>query len=229
MTQVICYVEGSSDKLAMDLLLRPLIAKRAEEGVRIQFFETPAGDRKKSILLKGPTKALNILGNRGDAYVALIPDLYPQNRGFPHETLEELREGIFDHARGVLKKKGLEDEVLSRLEVFCFKHDLEALVLASEEALAKRLGLSELKRSWVLPVEDQNLARPPKRVVEDLFQSHGQGYKDTVDAPAILEEAELQIVVERCPQCFAPFFAWLESLKATDNHRQRSESGGRES
>ena len=211
MSQVICYVEGASDKLAMEILLRPLIERKRQAGVSIEFFETPAGDRKKSVLLKGPEKAVNILGHRPEAQVALVPDLFPRNRGFPHRTPEELREGIVERAERAIERKSLSRELLSRLHVFCFKHDLEALLLAAERGLAARLGVERLVPSWTLPVEDQNLDRPPKRVIEELFRVHGRRYRDTVDAPAIFDGAHYPDIAERCSQCFAPFVEWLET------------------
>lgn len=212
MTLAVCYVEGAGDKLAMESLLRSLIELKRAQGVAIEFFETPAGDRKKSVLLKGPEKALNILRNNPKAQVALVPDLYPRNRGFPHETVAELRAGVFELARRVLDRKQLPAQLLERLHVFCFKHDLEALVLAAEMPLAARLGVRQLVPTWVLPVEDQNHEFPPKRIVEQLFEQRHRRYKETVDAPAILEGASYADIAGRCSQSFAPFVEWLESL-----------------
>ena len=44
--RVIVYVEGPSDKAAMNALLEPLLEQKRQEGISIEFFETPAGDRK---------------------------------------------------------------------------------------------------------------------------------------------------------------------------------------
>ncbi len=48
--QVIIYVEGPSDKYAMQALLEPLIVRKQQAGISIQFFETPEGDRKNTLL-----------------------------------------------------------------------------------------------------------------------------------------------------------------------------------
>ena len=47
--RVIVYVEGPSDKAAMNALLEPLLEQKRQEGISIEFFKTPAGDRKASV------------------------------------------------------------------------------------------------------------------------------------------------------------------------------------
>ena len=213
MRRVIIYVEGPSDRAAMEALLRPLIALKLQEGVRIGFFETPSGDRKRSLLTKAPSRAVNILSNDPVSLVAIMPDLYPKNKVFPHETFSELAKGIQEQFAAMLRAKGVDDErVGDRFHVFCFKHDLEALLLACKRELAYRLGAENLRVTWRRPVEDQDHNRPPKRVVEDLFARHGKRYKATVDAPVILGLAHYPDVTERCPQCFKPFVEFLASL-----------------
>jgi hypothetical protein len=88
----------------------------------------------------------------------------------------------------------------------------KALILAAESELASRLGKVALKSSWIKPVEDQNHNTPPKRIVEQLFNEHGDKYVDTIDAPLILGAARYSEIAEACPQCFKPFVDYLESL-----------------
>jgi hypothetical protein len=59
--KVIIYVEGVSDKLAMTELLAPVIEEKLEQGIQITFFEATSGDRKESLLLKAPRRAVNVL------------------------------------------------------------------------------------------------------------------------------------------------------------------------
>jgi hypothetical protein len=197
----------------MEALLAPLLADLGRRSVAIQFFHETSGDRKKALLLKIPEKAVNILRNRPQDQVVVLPDLYPKNHGFPHSTAEELIEGVLQQFRAILARKGLHDQRLeTRFQVFCFKHDLEALVLAAFEQLKARLGAPGLRRTWSLPVEDVDHGNPPKRVVEELFREHGQRYRETVDAPLILGGASYPMLAEECPQCFQPFVRFLESL-----------------
>lgn len=215
MTQsVIVYVEGASDKLAMEALLDRLIQRKSAEGVSIRFIEAPPGDKKQVLLQKVPLRAVNIIRHDPHAVVAIVPDLYPKNRGFAHETYAELRKGILSNFEQALIEKGFTDDerLRERFAVFCFKHDLEALILAAEEALALRLGIDALAVTWRLPVEDQNHDKPPKWVVEELFKQHGQRYIETTDAPLILGLCDYQDIADACPQCFAPFVRFLESL-----------------
>jgi hypothetical protein len=212
--RVIVYVEGRSDITAMEILLGPLLEQKRREGTRIDFFDAPEGDKKKSVLEKVPKKAVNTICNEPDSLVVAMPDLYPRNKGFPHQTFEELEKGIRRNFDAALHAKGKTDDVRlrERFKVFCFMHDLEALVLASEQGLRSRLDARTLAVTWRLPVEDQDHNRPPKRVVEELFEKHGQSYKDTVDAPIILSQSRYQDIADRCPQCFKPFVDFLERL-----------------
>jgi hypothetical protein len=201
----------------MEALLRHLLEQKRQEGVDIKFFDSPKGDKKASVLTKVPRKAVNILLNDPHSIVVAMPDLYPKNRVFPHETFEELRSGIlknFDDAWKKSKKK-MNSRLKERFKVFCFKYELEALILAAEEALKKRLGTESLDVRWQKPVEDQNHDQPPKQIVADLFKKYGQRYKETVDAPLILGASQYQQIADRCPQCFKPFVEFLAGMQGT--------------
>jgi Domain of unknown function (DUF4276) len=212
--QVTIYVEGLSDKLAMQVLLEPLIEEKRQEGITINFFEAQSGDRKVCLLTITPQRAVNIILNNPDAVVIVMSDLYPKDKAFAHETPEQLEEGIRNWFNKGLQKKGASDDVRyqDRFKVFCFKHDLEALLLASSEAVRTHLGLSKLSPTWVIPVEDQNHGCPPKKVLEGLFSANGKKYRDTIHAPLILGRSNYQNVADSCPQCFKPFVSFLENL-----------------
>jgi hypothetical protein len=217
------YVEGPSDKASMERLLAPMIEKKKWEGISIEFFEAPRGDKKTSVLEKVPRKAVNILVNDPEAVVVALPDLYPKNKAFPHETDKQLQDGIVSNFRKELRNKGInEDErIISRFRAFCFKHDLEALLLAAEDALRRRIGARTLQRIWKLPVEDQDHDVPPKRKVETLFARNNKKYVDTVDAPLILSSQDYDAIADLCPQCFKPFVEFLSGLGSgsADNAR----------
>jgi hypothetical protein len=208
------YVEGPSDKLAMEALFEDLIARKNSEDVNIEFFPATRGDRKKYLLIELPRKAVNIILNEAHSIVAVVPDLYPKNKGFPHDRADEMIEGVIDQFKRALRAKGLapEDRWLRRFKVFCFKHDMEALLLAAEEVLKAHLGTGRLKEKWTIPVEDQDHGNPPKRVIERLFQLHGQSYAGTVHAPSILRKGSVDIISQRCPQCFKPFADFLQRV-----------------
>lgn len=211
MTEVHVYVEGPSDKLALQALLAPMLARLREKRVFVKFF---VGEGKKFVLLGVPKLAVSILDRKPRDIVVALPDLYPKNQGFDHETQEQLAAGIRERFREAARQKKLTNqaELEKRFEVFCFKHDLEALVLAAFDALKSHLQTPGLQRTWKLPVEDVDHGRPPKRVVEEVFQSCGKRYKDTVDAPLILGGSHYLDVAEACPQCFKPFVEFLSSL-----------------
>src|SRR5258708_21845717 len=138
---IIVYVEGPSDKNGLQELLKPLIDQKLQNGVAIKFFETPEGDRKESVLFKVPRRAVDILRSEADALVVAMPDLYPHNKGFPHETFEELRLGILEQFEHWRSHADADPRLVERFRVFCLKHDLETLILAAHEALALPLGL----------------------------------------------------------------------------------------
>jgi hypothetical protein len=208
--KVIVYVEGSSDRLAMEELLSNLLAHLQVAGVAVEFIPT---EGKKRLLLRTPTKAVNILRNDPHAVVIALPDLYPPNVAFEHTTFGELVQALREEFTRVLTHKRVDDARLhERFLVYCFKYDLEALILAAEGQLASRLGASSVECTWVKPVEDQDHTMPPKRVVERVFEAHGDRYRDTIDAPLILGAAQYPDIAAACPQCFKPFVDYLESL-----------------
>ncbi|WP_341730415.1 DUF4276 family protein [Microcoleus sp. EPA2] len=217
--RVIIYVEGTSDKNAMEALLEKLIEKKSEEGVSINFFAIKGpkndrgGDAKKELLLNAPTKAVNILCNNPNSIAIILPDLYPRNKGFPHETFQQLEAGIMKNFSHALQKKGIQDERLQeRFKVFCFKYEMEALILAAESALRDKLGVTSLAVTWTIPVEDQNHDRPPSEIVEQLFRDSGKKYDKRVDPQLILRDTSYQEIADKCPQCFKPFVEFIEGI-----------------
>lgn len=214
MKSVKVYVEGPSDVAAMTQLLAPLIERKLQQGVNIQFFEAPPGDKKASVIRKVPERAALILANEPDTLVVAMPDLYPLNKEVPHETPAQLADAIQAEFEQALKRHRMAGDrrYRDRFKTFCFKYDLEALVLAAEEALALRLNIKELKVAWHKPVEDQNKDKPPKYVLQELFAQHSTHYLETVDGPLILGLSDYHQIATACSQQFKPFVEFLESI-----------------
>jgi hypothetical protein len=126
-----------------------------------------------------------------------------------------LRQGIINQFTSILQSRGLNNDkrLYDRLQIFCFKYDLEALLLAAKDSLAEMLQLENLEVTWTIPVEDQNHNHPPRFFVEQLFRNQGQKYKGSIDAPLILGNASLQSLIKACPQQFAPFVNFLQNLQ----------------
>ena len=216
--KVLVYLEGKSDVDCMKTLFGSIAAEREKQGVKISFHllkirgKTQTG--KASLINKGVGKAATILASDPDARVALVPDLYPKDQGGLHKTPEELFELIETKFRTEIENKKLsprEQELSSRFVSFCFKHDLEALLLAVPDRLAGRLGVNQdsFQGKWKEPVEDQNHDDPPKKVVERLFKDHKKKYHPIVDAPAILDGVSPSDLSESCPQCFKPLAEFI--------------------
>ena len=209
MKEVFVYLEGPSDQLGMEKLLANAIETALNTGNSVGFY--PMGG-KDALLNKGPLKALNILRNKPNSWVFLVPDLYPQNMSFAHSTYDELKRELEKRFRSELKRKKCADRLKERFLVHCFKYDLEVLLLASDQALMQRLGTTKFTQTWANPVEDQDHHRPPKRVVKDLFSDAGKKYKETADVPWILERSDYNELQNKCPQNFKPFLEDLLKL-----------------
>jgi hypothetical protein len=207
---VLVYVEGASDKQGLQDLLQDLLVQKQREGTSVQFIER---DSKGDILVNGPKKAISILRNRPDFHVVLLPDLYPRNQGFSHETADELLAGMQNRFVEAAKAVNVDaEEIQDRFHTFCLKYELEALVLAAEEALKEHLDTDAFDTTWERRVEDQNHDKPPTQVVEEVFRENRSRYVKGSDAPEILIRANYRIIADRCPQQFRPFVEFLEGL-----------------
>jgi hypothetical protein len=208
---VIVYVEGASDKQALTELLRPLLQQKQKKNVCIRFIERAS---KGDILKRGVRKALMILRNRSDFHVVLLPDLYPPNAGdIPHETVDELEEGLRERLHKITEDWTIDaSQIDDRLHIFCLKYELEALILAAKESLRQYLNIDNFHVSWAREVEDQNHDRPPETVVREIFEEHRDEYVKEEDAPEILGMAEPTVIAQRCPQQFGPFLNFLTDL-----------------
>lgn len=202
MSEVFVYVEGPSDQLGMRELFADIIDIANKNGNSVDFYPL---NGKEPLLNKGPKRAINILRNRPNSYVFLVPDLYPPNKPFPHVNYNELKDELKKRFDQELRRKGCDDRLSDRFFVHCFKYDLEALILASETAFLARMEKSQFSRSWTKPVENQNHNNPPKRIVEALFSDSGMKYKDTADVPWILKRSSYPELIGKCSQNFKPF------------------------
>jgi len=202
MIQGFVYLEGPSDQLGMRELLQSLIEAASEQGRCLLFFALTG---KKLLLVKGPRRALHILRNQPESHVFLVPDLYPPNIAFPHKDYEALKIGLKSRFCAELERSSSDRRLEERFHVHCFKHDLETLVLASEESLLAVLRKRRFSQDWSRPVETQNDDKPPKRIVKALFDDAGMTYKETVDVPKVLAGSSLVDLMARCLENFAPF------------------------
>ncbi|MDQ1329398.1 MAG: hypothetical protein QG641_2688 [Candidatus Poribacteria bacterium] len=213
--KVYVYVEGPSDKYAMETLLHPLIEQKKHDGVTVDFLSEGS---KEALLEKVPKRTINIILNEPNSFVVVIPDLYPRDLCFKHATYDELKEGILSRFNSALRDKHINesDTLLKRFKIFCFKYDLESLILASIESLKLYLGVNELHVTWNIPVEDQNHEEPPKNIIKCLFSNYGKKYNETFDAPLILSMSSYEDITDRCRQCFKPFVDFLKNLPEND-------------
>ena len=187
------FVEGESDRLALDALWRAWKERlrAARHGIAI----IPLEDKNRFFKKIGRHAAERLVANPNDLAVGL-PDFYPNaiyaNTSFRHSDVDELKQIQTREVKRALNevfgKQGNETkQLLLRFFPSVLKHDLEMLLLAAQQELGSYLRVSGSLGAWRKPVEDQNQQRPPKRVVEELFRTkRGWTYRDTIHAPAVL-------------------------------------------
>ena len=214
--KILIYVEGPSDKLAMQALLHPLLEQKRLQGKHVTFIPAEGKDR---LLASFPLKAADFIATGWQHHAVILPDLYPKNKGIRHDDLQELPAGLRLQVERRLRTKQLSDtEVaahLGRFHVHIFRHDLEVLLLAAEMQLLAHLKCINFPATVLWnreAVEQQNNSRPPKYVVEELFQSCGLKYRDTTDAALILGSCHYEVLADKCPVSFKPLVDFLKSL-----------------
>ncbi|MCD4782533.1 MAG: DUF4276 family protein [Candidatus Eremiobacteraeota bacterium] len=209
--KILVYVEGISDKLAMEKLLEPLISEAITGGVAIKFI---AIGNKKKLLSTVPIKGANITLNDPQAYVIALPDLHPQNVLFPHRNYEELRDKLLSVFQETVKRKKKSRNCLNRFRVHCFKYELETLILTDKDVLLNYLNLKKTEIEWKIPVEDQNFDNNPTQILNRIFKEAGRNYKKnkTLYAPDLLSQLDYKEVSDVCQQNFKPFVEDLESI-----------------
>ena len=161
MREAFVYLEGPSDRLGMEKLLSNVIDLAAEKGNSVKFIPL---NGKEPLLNKGPVRAVNILRNRPESWVFLVPDLYPPNKPFSHETFDELKTELEKRFLTEIRRKNIDARIFRRFRVHCFQYDFEVLLLASDKQLFQRIGTKPKAAKWIVPVEKQDHGKPPKRV-----------------------------------------------------------------
>jgi len=219
------YVEGHSDRLALEALWAPWKARLRQRGWGLEIIPL---DHKSGFLKRIGARAAHKLASDACDLVVGLPDLYPnaeyRNTAWAHNTHDDLRkvqEGLVK--RALRDRFGLgaadADERLGRFCGTCLKHDLEMLLLAAPDALRAVLETAEQLGEWRHPVEDQNQVEPPKRVVERLFREKSrrrESYRNTDHAVKVLGKVASDITAilrnrDGQPQCpvFEALLEWM--------------------
>ena len=192
------FVEGKSDVQALSALLNDWKQKLRKNDWDIK--PIPLAN-KSNYFKKIGSRATEKLANDARDLVVGLPDLYPNrdyaNTEYKHNNLQELQ-GIQTHLvkQHLQQQMGRRANVDSHIERFyasALKYDLEVLLLAATSQLQSRLKMSNKPSGWRQPPEEQNQDRPPKRIVEALFQRElKRSYRENTDSNAILREADLR-------------------------------------
>lgn|GEM_PF-325797 len=217
------FVEGESDRLGLEALWRVWREDLRAKGHGIRII---ALDGKAKFLRKFGARAAEKLAANGIDVVVGFPDLYPTspfaNSDYQHSTVNELRDLQTRLVRSALQttqavKENQIKTLLKRLHASALKHDFEMLLLAAKEELRQVLGTKETLGKWREPVEEQNLERPPKRIVEELFRTKSakrRSYQDTLHARTVLARVTHLETILKCssgPTCpvFVEALRWL--------------------
>ena len=207
------FVEGKSDVQALSALWSGWKQKLSEEGWGIQLISL---ENKSKYFRKIGSRATEKLANDAHDLVVGLPDLYPNrdyaNTEYKHDNLEELRDLQTRLVKHNLKQEVRRADVdghIARFYASALKHDLEVLILAATSQLQSRLKMSNRPSGWRQPPEEQNQDKPPKRIVEALFQRElKRSYRENTDSDAILRDADLREMAEQCPT-FRAMIDWI--------------------
>jgi len=174
------YVEGPSDKLGLEALLRNEIRDWRQRGIGLRLL--PLGGKGNVLGEIGRRTRLALATNHADHIFALI-DLYPG-----HVDAESLRQEL---------RQRVEPQWHARFHAHVAVHDFEAWVLANKEQLSKRLGVATL-HGFNSP-ETVNDQKPPAERLKELFIRHKRTYQKEVDGPAILRRTTPAVISDQCP------------------------------
>ena len=207
------FVEGKSDVQALSSLWRDWKQKLGAKGWGLQFISL---DNKSKYFRKIGHRATEKLVHDTRDLVVGLPDLYPNrdyaNTAYKHANLKELQA-----VQRRLVKQNLQQKVgptdvdsyIARFYPSALKHDLEVLLLAATSQLQSRLKMKSSPSGWQHPPENQNQNKPPKKVIEGLFQKYlKRSYRPITDSVAILGNADLQEVAGQCP-AFRAVIDWI--------------------
>ncbi|MCD4786356.1 MAG: DUF4276 family protein [Candidatus Eremiobacteraeota bacterium] len=204
-SRIMIYVEGPSDKLVLESILRPVVDEAEENYTLITFHERGGKD---DLVTKTMIKSANILMNDLNAFIFIVPDLYPLNKGIVHNNYQELKTELINNFERKIIQSRFRNEIENirkRFFVHCFKYELETLILASPNNLKRYLRTDNLEITWKHPPEDQNDINPPSKIIERIFRVRNKKYKKTKDGPAILRNVDYRELASICNQNFKPF------------------------
>ena len=208
------FVEGDSDVKALSALLNGWKQNLSTKGWGIQVIPL---DSKSKYFRKIGSRATEKLANDARDLVVGLPDLYPNrdyaDTEYKHNNLQELqgvqRRLVKQHLQQQMGRRADVDSHIAHFYASALKHDLEVLLLAATSQLQSRLKMSNRPSGWRQPPEEQNQDRPPKRIVEELFQRElKRSYRENTDSDAILRKADLREVAEQCPT-FCAMIDWI--------------------
>ena len=208
------FVEGKSDVQALSALWSGWKQQLGKKDWGVQLI--PLANKSNYFRKIGPRAVEKLVYDTRDLAVGL-PDLYPNrdyaNTDYRHNNLQELQDVqarlVKQHLQQQMGRRADVDSYIARFYASALKHDLEVLLLAATSQLQSRLKMSNRPSGWRRPPEEQNQDRPPKRIVEELFQRElKRSYRENTDSDAILRDADLREAAKQCP-AFRAMIDWI--------------------
>ena len=208
------FVEGKSDVQALSALWSGWKQQLGKKDWGVQLI--PLANKSNYFRKIGPRAVEKLVYDTRDLAVGL-PDLYPNrdyaNTDYRHNNLQELQDVqarlVKQHLQQQMGRRADVDSYIARFYASALKHDLEVLLLAETSELQSRLKMSNRPSGWLQPAEEQNQDKPPKRIVEALFQRElKRSYRENTDSNAILRDADLREVAKQCP-AFRAMIDWI--------------------
>ena len=208
------FMEGKSDVQALSALWSGWKQQLGKKDWGVQLI--PLANKSNYFRKIGPRAVEKLVYDTRDLAVGL-PDLYPNrdyaNTDYRHNNLQELQDVqarlVKQHLQQQMGRRADVDSYIARFYASALKHDLEVLLLAATSQLQSRLKMSNRPSGWRRPPEEQNQDRPPKRIVEELFQRElKRSYRENTDSDAILRDADLREVAEQC-STFRAMIDWI--------------------
>jgi hypothetical protein len=181
--RIVILVEGATEK-ALFPALRRFLEPRLEG--RMPRLTPDVYDRrlpKEDALRRAVT---SLLGSRADHVIALT-DVYTGS-------------GDFLDAADAKKKMERWVGPEPRFHPHAAQHDFEAWLLPYWDEILRRAGSN--RRPFGPHPEKINHGKPPADRLQEVYRtgSHGRSYKKTIDALAILKDADLTIAIDACPE-----------------------------
>ena len=218
MTRLLMLVEGQSEEIFVKRTLAPHLARHGvyvQEPVVLWTKRLPSGGGFRGGVSSWEQilKSLRPLAGDSDAWLTTLLDFYGLPEDFPG-LQEALGAGAAHESVAAVQARFAAELKHQRFIPFFALHELEAWLFSAPEAVGAHFGQAHLANSLQAAVRDagepelinHGVTTHPKARLHSLVPE----YKETSDAPTLLEKIGLPTIRAACPH----FNGWLNRLEA---------------